>query len=259
MHHLFAFAGSVAQDAVLAYVPTLVDEILTPFSSTVYTIGTPLKLLRYYARGNAVSKVQFDSPILRLVGPPQVQPFDTAADPPSLPPINKRDLMAMTLQPNDPLGMQVSRAGAGAAVCQVLIWASGAMPATPVGAARRVLGTSAITLTTSSWVSGALTFSQSLPTGRYDIVGMSAQGANLLGARLIFSGQTWRPGVLAQQAAGEYDHEWFSAGNFGTFGSFDSWAPPTVQCLGYGAGASQSIYLDLVPRNVPGLVSDPSR
>lgn len=246
-HHLLAYAGSVAQNAVLANVPTVVDQYFTQVNTSQYTHPRSKRLLRLYARSANATVCRLDSPYLRLMGPPSIQPIQLSAAPSDLPPINKADGSALMLPALDPLGVLISRAGAGADVGQVLIWMADA-PQQPVEApCFAVPMTAAITLTTTgSWVAGALTLGQSLPTGRYRIIGMSAQGTGLFAARLILPGQTERPGVLAQQTDGEYDHEWFRRGAFGVFGEFDSVAPPTLEALGYAAGSAQTVWLDLV-------------
>lgn len=252
MHHLAIWASSIAQNAALANIGTVIDEVLNPFSSIVYTPESDLKILRIYGRGDSVSQIRMDSPLLRPIGPPQIQPFDTAAEPSDLPPINKYDLSALPWLRNDPLGMLISRAGAGASVCQVLAWVAPQFPQPDFGPTRAIRATSSVTLTTSGWVSSSLTFDQQLPPGRYRIVGMSAEGTGLLASRLVFSTQVWRPGVLAQDSAGEYDHEWFRRGNFGKFGEFESYAPPTLQSFGFTAGAiTATVWLDVIPVNVP--------
>lgn len=248
MHHLLAYSSSIAQDASLANISALVDEVLAQFTSTVYTPETDLKLLRLYARGDSVTQVRLDSPLLRQIGPPQIFPFETAATPSNLPPINKYDESSLPWIRNDPLAMLISRGGVGAAQCQVLAWVAPQYQQQTAGPARAVRCTSTIVLTVGSWVSGTLTFDQSLPPGRYRIIGMAALGNDLLAARLIFPNQVWRPGALAQQAAGEFDNEWFRRGAFGVYGEFESYAPPTVQALGLVAGSEAlTFWLDLVP------------
>ena len=245
-HHLLAFAGSIANGAVLAGVPTVVDSYFTQVNTTQYTHPRSKRLLRTYARSANATVVRLDSPYLRLIGPPEIQPIQLSAAPSDLPPINKCDGSALILPALDPLGVLVSRAGAGADVGQALLWTAD-QPQTPVERpCFTVRMTAAITLTTTgSWVAGGLTLGQSLPTGRYRILGMSAQGTGLFAARLILPGQTERPGVLAQQVDGEYDHEWFRRGNFGIFGEFDSVAPPTLEAMGYAAGSAQVVFLDV--------------
>lgn len=256
MHHLLCYSSSIAQDAVLASVSALVDEIFTQFTSTVYTYSAPVKLSRMYAFGDSMSQVQIDSPFLRLIGPPNINPFDTAAEPSNLPPINMPNENGLTLQPNDPLGIKVSRAGAGVATCKILLWMCKQYPPKAMGNVRRIRFTSAVTLTQTGWTSGTMTFDQALPSGTYEIVGMSTVGANLFASRLILPGESFRPGCLAQDSNGEYDWPDFAYGNFGSWGKFQSWAPPTVQHIGFGAGAAQTGWIDVIPRGVPGMQPD---
>lgn len=256
MHHLLCYSSSIAQNAVLASVSAIVDEIFTQFSSTVYTYSRPAKIMRMYAFGDSMTQVVLDSPLLRIIGPPNIQPFDTAAAPSTLPPINMPNENGLVLVQNDPLGVKVSRTGAGAATCKILLWMAVSPVPKVMGPVRRIRATSAVTLTQTGWTSGTLTFDQALPTGRYEIVGMGAQGTNLFASRLIMPGEVLRPGVLAQQTDGEYDWPQFAYGNFGGYGTFDSWAPPTVQHMGFGAGSSQEVWLDVVPRSVSNMAPD---
>src|SRR5207247_1836789 len=99
------------------------------------------------------------------------------------------------------------------------------------GAIYTIRATAAVALAASTWVNGALTFSQALPYGTYQVVGMRARGANLAAARLVFVGQPFRPGVAGVNALGNVDPFHFRYGNMGVFGQFDSTVPPTVDCL----------------------------
>lgn len=245
-HHLLAFAGSVLNGVTLANIPTVVDGVWSQINTTQYTNMRSKRIQRQYLRSANATLCRLDSPFLRLIGPPVIQPIQTAAAPSDLPPINKLDGCSLTLPALDPLGILVSRAGAGADVAQALLWMVDTVQDEIDRPTFTCQATAAITLTTTgSWVAGGITLAQSLPTGRYRVLGMSAVGTGLLAARLIFPGQVERPGVLAQQADGEYDHEWFRYGNFGEFGAFDSVAPPLLEAMGYAAGSAQTIYLDL--------------
>lgn len=249
MHHLLAYAGSVAQNAVLATVPAIVDQVVTPYTSTTYAPAKRMRILRSYAMGDSISQVRFDSPLLRLIGPPQVQPIDVAVEPSTLPPVNKYDENALVWATNDPLSMLCSRAGAGAAAVYVLHWISPEMPAPVRGPTYAVRATYTATLTAGTWVPATLTFDQSLPPGRYSIVGMSAVCGDLLAARLILPDQVYRPGCLAQDLDSQWDWEWFRRGNFGDYGSFQSYSPPTIELMGHTAGAETGfVWLDLQPQ-----------
>ena len=253
MHHLLVFnSAALAQNSVLAGLTTVTDQVFSQFNTLNYTPQNDMKLLRCYARGANGTEVRIDTPILRPVGPPQIQPIDTAANPPNMPPINKYDGSALTWFKSDPLGVLFSRGGAAVAQCSAAFWVSDRVQTEIDAPCRSVLATASVTLTTSGWVAANLTFSQQLPPGRYQIIGMSAQGTGLLFARLVIPNQIMRPGVLAQEAAGEYDHEWFRRGAFGGFGQFESFALPTAEFFGFTAGAiTASVWLDVVPINVP--------
>jgi hypothetical protein len=108
-----------------------------------------------------------------------------------------------------------------------------------------VRATAACALVAGTWVNGALTFAQVLPAGSYQVVGMRARGANLLAARLVFVGGTYRPGVIAAATIGGLDNDYQRFGNMGVFGQFDNTTPPTVDCLG-DTDAAQSFIFDLI-------------
>lgn len=253
MHHLLVFNNSAqAINTTLLAIPTVVDQVFSQFNVNNYVPQADMKILRVYARGLNGTEARLDTPILRPVGPPQIQPVDTAAAPPNLPPINKYDGSALTWFKNDPLGILFSRAGAAPTQTSCAVWVADAMQPEVDAPARTVLATGNVTLTTTGWVPVQLTFAQQLPPGRYRITGAAFQATGLLFGRLVIPNQLYRPGVLAQEAAGEYDHEWFRRGNFGTWGEFESFALPTCECFGFTAGAvTLNVYLDLVPINVP--------
>ena len=96
------------------------------------------------------------------------------------------------------------------------------------------------------WTNSALTLGQTLPAGRYQVVGMRAFGTNLLAARLVFIGGVWRPGVPAGDTIDDPDVPQFQNGNFGVFGEFEFDQPPNIDLLGSGVSAAEEIYLDLI-------------
>ena len=96
------------------------------------------------------------------------------------------------------------------------------------------------------WTLGQLVTDQTLPPGQYTVVGMSAYGTGLLLCRLRFEGMDWRPGVLSQQAVGEFSDNTMRRGAFGAFGSFRSIVLPQVEVLGYSGVSDLIVYLDVV-------------
>lgn len=249
MHHMFAWVGIVAQNAVGAYIPAPTDQVLTKYDVNTFLPERTLRLQRMYGLCPDATVVQLDSPLLRPIGPPELYPFNVGTEPSDLPPVNFFDNAALPWVTNDPLGVKVTRAGAAAAVCSVFGWISDTPvqkidgPTWPVK-----LSVPSTTLTTTGWVAATPTIGQSLPPGNYRITGMACFGATLLAARLVLQSQVWRPGAIAIDTLGEYDWDLFRRGKFGEYGVFNAYALPSVELLGLSAGATTAtIWLDIQP------------
>lgn len=127
-----------------------------------------------------------------------------------------------------------------------LIWLADG-PITPVtGEIRTIRATTGHTANADVWENVALALTQTLPAGRYEIVGMHAFGTNLLAARLLFVGGGWRPGVPAGADINSKSDDRFRSGMFGSFGEFEFDQPPTIDLLGTGVTAAEEIFLDLI-------------
>ena len=148
------------------------------------------------------------------------------------------------LERGEKLNVEVKNGGT--AHTYALIWlADGAI--TPVkGSIFTVKATGSTTLTANAWTPVPITFDQDLPAGRYAVVGFRAKSANIIGARLIFVGGTWRPGVIGVRSYNvDYDNV-FRYGNFGVFGEFEFDQPPQVEVLADTADTSEEFWFDLI-------------
>ena len=107
-------------------------------------------------------------------------------------------------------------------------------------------GTGATTLTVDRWSLVDVTWEQSIPTGSYVCVGLGAQSANCIGARLSFDNQSDRPGCVGMSSVENREHQMFRKGGLGTFGLFTSTSLPEVEFLADTADTTQEVYLDFV-------------
>jgi len=145
-----------------------------------------------------------------------------------------------------PLNAQAAEDGAGAQISNALAWLSDGPIAPVTGIMRTVRTTCAITLTAYAWSNGALTFDQTLPAGRYQIVGMRAESTGLIAARLVTPASPWRPGVIGFDAESDVEPDRFRYGRCGVFSEFDHDAPPTVDFLSVSADTAETVHLDLI-------------
>jgi len=124
-------------------------------------------------------------------------------------------------------------------------WLVDAAPAPVNGEIFSVRATAAISLAARVWTNGDLTFTQDLPFGTYDVVGLRAESTNLIVARLVFPGGRWRPGVPGANAPGDVDAPQFRYGASGVIGSFNSNSPPSIDMIGI-TDTAEDVILDLI-------------
>lgn len=128
----------------------------------------------------------------------------------------------------------------------VLVWLADGAPSPIRGAVRTIMATLPTTTATYAWTNGALTLSQTLPAGRYAIVGARAFGATLIACRFVFVGYSWRPGFIGCATLVEAKNPLFRRGGLGIWGEFEFDQPPTVDVLCSGATGSLELFLDLI-------------
>jgi hypothetical protein len=201
-------------------------------------------LAGYKVLGSTVTQARIESPTLRTLTPIDVSPLDTATT-------NTGANLARILASNpktvgggEALNVKVTVSAAGRAIALALLCDAPLAPIT--GEVFTVRATSSTTLTANAWTNGALTFAQSLPRGRYAVVGMRAISAGLIAARLVFPGYAWRPGCIGYTAENKTEDDVFRGGKLGSWGEFDHDVPPTVDFLSISADTSEVVYLDLI-------------
>lgn len=97
------------------------------------------------------------------------------------------------------------------------------------------------------WVNMSLTWDETLPVGRYQIVGASIWHQSGLLFRMIFVGQANRPGGLTGGGVGAIEPDWQRLGNMGVWGEFHTSNPPQVELLASDETASTgSMEIDLI-------------
>lgn len=248
MFNLVACYASVAQDAALVNLTPVTDSLVTVQNSR-FIFPTTVELGALLINVPDGSRARINTPSLRNIALPELYPAKITAENGTNPPIVGPMWGSLRIPQNDEFGIDVSRAGAGAADSFAGIWYGPGKVAPPGGPIITLRATATLTLTVGTWVTGNLTFDQSLPYGRYAVVGMTAIVGDAMFARLAFPGQTqFRPGVPVVEAYGSYvNPQVFRFGNFGLFGQFDSTAQPLIEVLGHTAGAEAGVYLlDLV-------------
>lgn len=248
MFNLVAFYASVAQDAALVNLAPVTDPLVTIQNSRLIFPGE-MQIGAIQGLILDGTRMRINTPQFRSIALPEVYPVKITAEQGTNPVIMGPMWDSLRIPRNDEFGFDVSRAGAGAGDCFAGLWYAPRRPAAPQGPIITLRATATITLTVGTWVAGSLTFDQSLPYGKYAVVGMNSIAGDAVFVRLAFPGETqYRPGVPNVEAYGSYvNPQIFRYGNFGLFGTFDSTAQPLIEVLGHTAGSEPIVVLlDLI-------------
>lgn len=246
MFHTLAFyTNDLAINASLVALGTVTDQIIPVQNNRYQTVEDWTAFAAYVGIPDCTA-ARINAPSLRRISLPYISPMSLTALPANVPPLIMYGDFGPRLERTEELTIEASRGNVAAADAYALLWVRARQKMATPGPIITVQLTTSITIAEGVWTAGNITLTQTLPAGRYEIVGMDAFGTNLLAARVIFPGGGYRPGVLAQGAQGEWNQMDSRFGRMGAFGTFDSFAQPLVECFGVGAGTSQIIYWDLV-------------
>lgn len=251
---MFTVVGwTQSQDsAVLVPVAALADPHVRVSGNDIIVPGEqpnqpPLNaLVGMYALGPNLTRGQLISPSLRRLLNPEISPLDIGAEPASPTPWNDLRFNPIMLDPEEALDAQAAENGAGATRATILAWLADKAIEPVTGDIRSVRVTNTTTLVANAWTNGALTFDQSLPAGRYSIVGGRFVSAGMQAWRCVFVGYQWRPGAIGYDTDSEVENAAFRYGGLGSWGEFNHNTPPTIDFLSNSADTSQTGVLDLI-------------
>jgi hypothetical protein len=249
MHHLAAFYSALVTGSAYANLAAVADQSLPVDANSNFLPQSEWSVLKTSVLGTALTAARHRSPKLQETFLPEIYPLIAGATVPDSAVLADYDGHGPALRKNDPYNIQASHSDAGTVDVFALVWLGQKVQPAPGGPINRILYTATPTLIKGQWVNYAITTTQQLPSGRYAVVGMQAQGTAHYGVRLVFTGQNqFRPGVIGQPTYPfALRDDYFGNGNFGLYGFFDNTAPPSADSLGLAAGASAvKIWLDLI-------------
>jgi hypothetical protein len=244
-YHLLALQASVGNTP---------NTLLAPVTDDVVTIKDGRFLLRedrFLLWAAALSanmlRARVVTPSFRQVALPFIQPVTRAVVFGSPPRVARYDVAGPRVRGVEELVVDVtSGIASGTEPAYALLALEGRRDPAPIGDYYTVRGTSTTPSGTNVWTTLNVTWDELLPPGEYAVVGLRGEGAGAVAYRLIFEGQSDRPGVPAVTGPDGLDLDWLRLGRYGAFGRFQSYAQPLVQVLASAATATHNIYLDVV-------------
>lgn len=234
--------------ATLAQLAAVADQHVTVSGDNITVPDGLAFLAGAYFSGVSITQGRIDSPSLRGLLFPDIEPLarTTGGEPGTPPEFHDWFERPIPLVAGEVVRALAAEDGVGATRRYAFLWLSSGPIAPVAGNIFTVRVTNATTLTADAWTNGALTFDQTLPVGRYQLVGARFQGGGLIAFRMVFPGPNTRPGGLGCDADGDLDHPRFRRGMSGVWGDFRDNAPPTVDFFSNAADSSQVGHLDLI-------------
>jgi hypothetical protein len=193
-----------------------------------------------------LTQAQLASPTLRQFALYDVAPIDKATDPANPQAVAFRSLSPFPLPPNEALQVLTTTTGATSGQANVAVWFSdGPAPETD-GAIVTVRFTATNGSATYTWNNCAITLSQALPVGTYNVVGARVESANVDLFRFYPVGATARPGGIAVSSAAIPDPFYQRYGRLGVWFNFDQLVLPSIDLFASTGSGSVVGYLDLI-------------
>ena len=248
---MFTLAGfyDATQHDDLAAVDAIPDPYLKVSGDDLY-IPSQNRLMAVVAEGQNISQCRLQSPSLRRMANQRIVPVNATVTP-----VTADRMRYFQDLKEHPRTLDIAEAlnayaiNGGATDEFILVWLMDALAALPAGEIFTIESTvtAAVTLVLGRWVNGAVYFTQTLPAGRYAVVGMRPEDSYVHAARLVFPDVSQRPGSLGTTDGTYYNKDLFRYGRLGSWGEFEHDAVPTVDFLGNTAGArSPEVYFDLI-------------
>lgn len=249
MFSIYGFHTKLASSTTAATALTPVTDAIATVASPYLYVPALSQLLGGYLIGQGADQAYIQTPSLLQIGNFRIAPLDTAAAVPASPlPLSLQPASPVKLNPTE--GMQFFSDNANSSnqydTVGIVFLSDG--PIAPVnGDIRTIKATCTTSATGFSWQNAALTFSDTLPAGNYNLVGMRVEGAHVLAARVVFQGNaSVRPGCIGVGSATKLADPLFRKGNLGVWGAFSQFNPPSLDVMTDGTSETAVIFLDII-------------
>lgn len=246
MFTLVGYYDATQHDA-LAAIAGIADPHVRVQGNDIY-VPSLNKMLGVFAGGATLTDCRMQSPSLRRMVNQRVE----HVYPEPMPPGSWYGAIAHIYKER-PRTLDIAEAlnafviNVAATVEYVFVWLMDKLEPLPAGEIVSLEGEAVRTDVIGSWVNGALVFTQTLPSGRYAVVGMRARHDQCVAARLVFPDTSPRPGCIGVPKFYTPTIPEFRYGGLGSWGEFEHDAPPTIDTLGAAAAEhTHFIQLDLI-------------
>lgn len=245
MFHLVGYFEDVATGAGLVQIDAAVDEVLTRRNNNFY-LNRDYDIIAAIGLGADLQRFQLQAPSFQGILNPYVRPFEDAETPPSNPQFADYTANPLRVRMGDELRVNMEHDNVGTVGQIAFLALQERREPVPQGDVFTLRGTATTTLTINTWSTLTVTWDDTLPSGRYAIIGGVVQSATGQAFRLIIPGMNLRPGGACITDLGNVGWPVQRWGRMGLWGMFDNSTMPEVQVFATTADTAQQIYLDII-------------
>jgi hypothetical protein len=246
-----AYSESLTTTSAWQKIAAVADQHIKVSGDSIYVSGYNRYIGAVATLGTNAAGGRLVSPSIRRFAPTEITPVTIGLIGTNPVEMDVNLNRMITLDIDEQLEMEVIGASGGAEVVGAAVWLADA-EITPVkGQIFTVRGSIVLAGAASAWEYSALTLTEDLPVGSYDIVGFDLVAANGVAARLVPVGANHRPGVPVRQSVDTViPNNIFRHGKMGTFLTFPHNNIPGVEVFSNSAiaGATYQVWLDLIKR-----------
>lgn len=244
MYHLGLFDSSIAT-ATETQLAAVADDILV-IQQSGFVPQDNMAIAIAFALGTNLQYAYLTTPTFRQVTTPFLRPTNQGATFPSFGGLCDYRQNPLKVKPQEVLAAYAYQDAVGAENEFVGVALQQSYTPAPQGDIYTMRATSTTAAVASAWTQLTMTWQNTLPSGRYAVVGWELQGAAGIASRLILPGQTLRPGSIVVSADSVQGPPAFRKGGMGLWGYFTSVNLPKVEVYATAATASWTAYLDLI-------------
>lgn len=246
MFTIVAFSESQDSAGVLVKVAGVEDAHVRVNGDNIVVPDQLTFLSAILALGEDITQAQMESPSLRRMFLLDLALLAESLLPGDKPQFNDRFDSPLKLDAGEHIRFLASEDDAAAEDETGIVFLSDGPQAPISGDISTVRATATNATGAFVWKNASISFSQTLPAGRYALVGCRAQSTVLIATRFVFVGGTWRPGVIGVNAVGEEELKIFRNGALGVYGEFEHDQPPTIDSIGTALNDTITLHLDLI-------------
>jgi uncharacterized protein YejL (UPF0352 family) len=226
-------------------VPAISDDILTILNNH-FVLRRPLDLIAAASMNTNLDRAKIASPSMRQIASPFIRSVIGALVPGSNPNMWLLNDNPFRIPALEEIQVQATSTVAGPQQHTTVVWLRDTHDPIPFGNVIPLRFTSTTAAAANAWSTVPITFSDTLPSGRFAVALSEVVSANAIAHRWIFSGQEYRPGFLSFTSAQNRHPYAIAKGQFGSLGTFRSVDLPRLQVLCNGADAAHTGWLHVV-------------